>query len=77
MKASGQTEDQIDAFFVPRTASEKRKRLLDEAKEHADEFDQMKKDIDFLKEEVKLLRSAMGGAHMERKSEGSSTVDKA
>jgi hypothetical protein len=60
LKASGQTEDQIDAFFVPRTPSERRKKLMEDAAKHAEEFEQMKEDIAFLKEEVQILRKAAG-----------------
>lgn len=76
MKASGQTEDQIDTFFVKRTASERRQQLLEEAKKQEDDWTQMKKDIDFLKDEVKLLRGAVGDEAIERISKASSSTNK-
>jgi uncharacterized protein YnzC (UPF0291/DUF896 family) len=52
LKASGQTEEQIESYFVPKTASERRKQKLSQA----EEFEQMKTDVAFLLEEVKQLR---------------------
>ena len=76
LKASGQTDDQIDAWFVPRTASERRKKQIGAAKERADEWSQMKKDLDFLKGEVKLLRGAVGEEAIERISKASAETPK-
>lgn len=73
MKASGQTDDQIDALFVPRTASERRKKQIEEAKDREKEFIQMKKDVDTLKGEVKLLRGVLGEEKLERLGETTSS----
>ncbi|CAB9514688.1 expressed unknown protein [Seminavis robusta] len=54
LKASGQSEEQIDSY-VPRTSSERRKKQMDDAKS----FETMKEDMVFLKEEVKYLRKIM------------------
>lgn len=50
--ASGQTEEQIDKYFVPKSVSERKKKALSQAQE----FEKMKKEIAFLMDEVKHLR---------------------
>lgn len=59
LKGFGQTEEQIQAL-IPNTASERRQRQTDSV----NEFEQMKIDIEMLKEEVTKLR---GGAVIQGK----------
>lgn len=74
LKSSGQTDDQIDNF-VPRTASERRAKIKEETEQKAKEFDQIKIDIESLKEEVKHLRSIVdeGKGRKGKTDKGSST----
>ena len=70
----GQTDEQIDAYFVPMSVSEKRKKAADDAKERETEFAQMKKDIDFLKGEVQQLRGAVEMKRISNRSAGEGTT---
>ena len=54
MKASGQTEEQIE-FLVPRKASERRQKALEDAKD----LIRMKQDLLSLQQEVKRLRNIL------------------
>ena len=71
LKATGRTDLEIDGI-VPSTPYERRKRAEEEAKNQADEFLQMKKDIEVLKEEVKLLRGMLGAVKGKVQNESAS-----
>lgn len=67
------SEEDIDRYFVPKTASERRKQKMDQAKdfeEMSKEFQKMKDDISFLLKEVKQLRGGDSqGSNAQQKTE--------